>query len=320
MTCKVNVVTIGGIDACLGRFCMDISSESASDASVNCFVEKQLDDCAAVIAGTLKADVMTIRGSIWTGLENAVRDTVELGKSPESKKLAIILDTDGGIIEVVERMVKVIRHHYAEVVMIIPDAAMSAGTVFAMSGDSIMMDYFSCLGPIDPQLRKDGRFVPALSYLVQYERLKNAARAGELTTIEVALAQQLDLAELHRFEEARELSVSLLKEWLAKYKFKNWTKTQARGQEVTTGMRTERAEEIARELMDHQKWHSHGRPICMNVLRNDLKLQIDDLNDIPELNRAVKHYYSFLCDYMAKMNMNCAVHIKGAKGIFNRVG
>lgn len=296
---------------------MDSPLDSISKAQVNYFVEKQLDECTVAIANLLKSDVMTIRGPIMFSLENAVRYAVEQSKSPDNNKLAIIIDTDGGIIEVVERMVKVIRHHYDEVIMIIPDVAMSAGTVFAMSGDSIMMDYFSCLGPIDPQLRREGRFVPALSYLVQYERLKEASRNNELTTIDVTLAQQLDLAELHSFEEARDLSISLLKEWLAKYKFKNWTITRDRGIEVTEKMRTDRAEEIAKVLMDHQRWHSHGRPICMNVLRNDLNLLIDDLKDNQELDKAVKHYYSFLCDYMGKMGMNCVVH---AKGVFLRVG
>ena len=39
--------------------------------------------------------------------------------------------------------------------VIVPDGAMSAGTIFALSADRIMMDYFSCLGPIDPQIEKD---------------------------------------------------------------------------------------------------------------------------------------------------------------------
>ena len=93
-----------------------------------------------------------------------------------------MLDTAGGIIEVVERMVNTIRHHYGDVTMIIPNLAMSAGTVFARSGDRIMMDYFSCLGPIDPQIERNGKLVPALSYLVQFERLKERARTGEITT------------------------------------------------------------------------------------------------------------------------------------------
>ena len=41
--------------------------------------------------------------------------------------------TQGGTIEVVERMVNTIRHHYEDVSFIVLDKAMSAGTVFVMS-------------------------------------------------------------------------------------------------------------------------------------------------------------------------------------------
>ena len=51
----------------------------------------------------------------------------------------------------VERTVGIIRQHYFQVDFIIPDKAMSAGTVCALSGDNIYMDYYSQLGPIDPQ-------------------------------------------------------------------------------------------------------------------------------------------------------------------------
>lgn len=107
-----------------------------------------------------------------------------------------------------------IRHHYKEVYFVIPDKAMSAGTIFAMSGDKIFMSYFSVLGPIDPQIEKDGRLVPALSYLSQYQRLWARAEAGALNTAEYALLSKLDLGELHQFEQARELSIDLLENWL----------------------------------------------------------------------------------------------------------
>jgi hypothetical protein len=99
-------------------------------------------------------------------------------------------------------MANTIRHHYTEVTMIIPGRVMSAGTVFAMSGDRIMMDYYSCLGPIDPQIERNGKLIPALFYLVQFERLKERSKNGEIPTAEMVLLQQLDLAELHSFEEA----------------------------------------------------------------------------------------------------------------------
>ncbi len=208
-------------------------------------------------------------------------------------------------------MVITIRHHYSDVTMIIPSRAMSAGTVFAMSGDRIMMDYFSCLGPIDPQVERNGKLVPALSYLVQFERLKERSQRGEITTAEMVLLQQLDLAELHSFAEARELSNTLLKEWLAKYKFKDWTETETRKQPVTEELRKQRALEVAQKLMDHQTWHTHGRPIPMDVLRRDLNLKIDDFGVGADQSRNIRQYHEFLTEYMAKIGAFFAVHTAG---------
>jgi membrane-bound ClpP family serine protease len=283
---------------------------------VHAFVERQLDILAGAIEKKLDADVMAIVGPIYPPLDDAVRQAIESRKqqqppAQQRKKLAIVLETGGGIIEVVERMVTAIRHHYDEVTVIVPDQAMSAGTVLALSGDRIMMNYFSCLGPIDPQLRRDGKFIPALSYLVQFERLKARSVSGELTTAEMVLLQQLDLAELHSFEQARELSNSLLKEWLAKYKFKNWTTTETRKHAVTPAMREQRALEVAEGLMDHEKWHSHGRPIPMNVLRRDLNLTIEDFGEDPELSKNILDYHRFLADYMGKINIEIVVHTDG---------
>jgi len=284
---------------------------------VNAFVENQLDRLAGEIEKRLEADVMAIVGPIYPGVDDSVRQAIELRKQKGAalrRRLAIILDTGGGIIEVVERMVNTIRHHYDEVVVIIPNRAMSAGTVFAMSGDAIMMDYFSCLGPIDPQIERNGKLVPALSYLVQFDRLKERSKNGEITSAELVLLQQLDLAELHSFEEAAELSITLLKEWLVKYKFKDWKTTETRNLAVTKELREQRAVEVAEGLMGHTgrlKWHSHGRPISMETLRRDLKLKIDDFGEDAELSQGIKVYYQFLADYMGKIGVYAAVHTSG---------
>ena len=285
---------------------------------VHTFVERQLDILAGEIEKKLDADVMAIVGPIYPPLDDAVRQAIESRKqqqtvtqAPQRKKLAIVLETNGGIIEVVERIVTAIRHHYDEVTVIVPDQAMSAGTVLALSGDRIMMNYFSCLGPIDPQLLRDKKFIPALSYLVQFERLKERSVSGELTTAEMVLLQQLDLAELHSFEQARELSNSLLKEWLAKYKFKNWITTETKKTSVTPEMREQRALEVAESLMDHERWHSHGRPITMEILRRDLNLKIEDFGENTELSKNILDYHRFLADYMGKINIDIVVHTDG---------
>ncbi len=246
---------------------------------------------------------------LFQGWNNRLRQAIET--LPEHKRaVTIILDTPGGVVEVVERMVAVIRFIYQEVIVIVPDRAMSAGTILALSADKIMMDHFSCLGPIDPQIEREGQLVPALSYLNQYERLNDKAKDGELSTAEYALLVKLDLGELHQFEQARELSIDLLKKWLTQYKFKNWTRTEEKSTEVTEAMRRERAREIAKMLNDPEKWRSHGRGIDAATLRDTVGLKIDSLEEDVELYRAIRGYFELLRDYAYKNSSISFVHTR----------
>ena len=185
---------------------------------------------------------------------------------------------------------------------------MSAGTVLAMSGDDILMDYHSCLGPIDPQLRKGDHLVPALSYLSQFEALIKKSRNEALSTAELVLLQKLDLAELHQFELARDLSVDLLKKWLTSYKFKDWVVTETRRAPVTLALKEERASWIARQLNDHERWLTHARGIDMQTLREELQLKIEDFGSDSDLKKAIWDYFWFLRDHMARHGLNSFVH------------
>ncbi|MBI5787554.1 MAG: serine dehydrogenasease [Candidatus Schekmanbacteria bacterium] len=278
------------------------------------YIKNQLDKHLEKIEVNLKADGIAIVSPILYKLDNNVRDTLELIEN-KKKTLVVIHDTPGGVAEVVERIVSAIRHFYEEVFFIIPDRAMSAGTIFALSGDRILMDYFSCLGPIDPQIEKDGRLVPALSYLNQFERLKEKATMGELTSAEYALLSKMDLGELYQFEQARELSKELLIQWLSKYKFKNWNETQTNKIKVTDDFKKKRADEIARKLNDSNRWHSHSRGIAMQTLRDEVGLQIEDYTEIEGLGPTVKEYFELLQDYMTREKLVSFVHSK--RGVFS---
>ncbi len=255
----------------------------------------------------LDADGLTIISPMQQGVEHRAKIAIE-ARQDRRDNLFVIIDTPGGVVEVVERIVRVFRQHYAEVQFIVPDKAMSAGTVLVMSGDHILMDYHSCLGPIDPQLVLDNRLVPALSYLTQYEKLIAKSENESLSTAELVLLQKLDLAELHQFELARDLSIELLKQWLASYKFKDWTTTETRRKAVTKQMKEDRASEIARKLSDQTRWLTHGRGIDMKTLRDELDLKIDDLNDRPDLKHAVWDYFWFMRDHMAGNGNESFVH------------
>ena len=272
-------------------------------------IKHQLDRHLSTIGDETCADVVAFVSPILPGVDRRLRDAIEA--IPERRNsVTVILETPGGVVEVVQRMVTVVRSIYDDVIVIVPDRAMSAGTIFALSADRIMMDYFSCLGPIDPQIERDGRLVPALSYLNQFERLNRKAEGGDLTTAEYALVSKLDLGELYQFEQARELSIELLIEWLSRYKFKDWTQTQARGLDVTDEMKKSRAAEIAALLNDADRWHSHARSIDMKTLRDEVGLRIEDIAEQPALREHVKEYVYLLRDYMDREELYSVVHTK----------
>ena len=194
-------------------------------------------DCSTAI-------VMGLFGPIVSSLDDSFRRAIDdLGERRSA--LAVILDTPGGIVEVVERIVDTIRHAYSAVSVMVPDRAMSAGTLLALSGDEIVMDHYSRLGPIDPQVWRNDRPVPALADLNQFQKLNEKAQQNQLTAVEFALIGKLDLGELYEYEQARELTIELLVKWLSRYKFRTWTKTETTGKEVTEATRNERARETA---------------------------------------------------------------------------
>ena len=130
-----------------------------------------------------------------------------------------------------------------------------------MSGDKIHMDYFSILGPIDPQVGDaSGKRIRALGYFIRYKKLIDKAGNGSLNTAEITvLIEKFGQAVLYRYEKARELSIRLLTEMLVNYKFKDWKKPQDKGRKVTDQLRRRRARAITQRLSDPDIWHSHSR-------------------------------------------------------------
>jgi hypothetical protein len=286
--------------------------DSLARGASSLVIEEQLDRLARDLEARLDGDVLAIMGSVQFTLDESVRDAVE-HSTERRKKVAVVLETPGGFIEVAERIVTVLRHNYEIVDFFVPNRAMSAGTVLVMAGDAIFMDYFSCLGPIDPQVQSDdGSLVPALGYLEAFDALMAKAEAGGLNTTELAyLVAKFDPALIAQYRHQRDLTISMLERWLATYKFKNWTRTRGRGLVVTPAMRSERARQIGERLNSTADWHSHGRSLTKDILERDLNLQIDDFGADEALGNAVKRYYRLLVDYGARLSQRTAVHRTG---------
>lgn len=284
------------------------TASSVAERDANRIIEEQLGARVEALESVSESDALSYLGPIYPMASEIIKDAVEALPNKRDSVL-FLLETTGGLIDVAERIAIILRHHYKRVAFLVPGEAMSAGTILVMSGDYIYMDYASMLGPIDPQIQaSSGNWVPALGYLEQYERLVEKAEEGKLTSAELSyMIENFDPAELYRYEQERELSIALLEEWLAKYKFKNWRKTEAQGRKVTAKMRTERAADIARKLNETNRWHSHSRGIPMEVLRRDLKLLIDDFREDSALGPAVQGYYHLLKDYNLKRGNNVVV-------------
>ena len=247
----------------------------------------------------LDADVLVYYGNLAPVSANLFAKLIEDLKTDTTKrdKLYIILTTLGGSAEIVERYVNILRYHYEEVNFIVPDYAYSAGTIFCMSGDSILMDYISVLGPIDPQVpNKDNKYVAALGYLDKINEFIAKAANGTLTKAELIWLKDLDLGEIRSFEQARDLTTDLLQKWLVKYKFKNWTQHKD-NTSVTEEEKRQRAIEIAQELSDNNKWKSHGKGISIAEL-SDLKLKIEDYSKKDTLRALIRDYYNTMDEYV----------------------
>jgi hypothetical protein len=174
------------------------------------------------------------------------------------------------------------------------------------------MDYFSVLGPIDPQMEDidTGQFVPGMGILYKYNQLVEKSRKGIITDAElIFLSRRFNPAEMFIIEQAKNHSEELIKRWLVRYKFKNWKHTKTRKLPVTLKMKKDRADQIANILGDAERWHSHGRGISMRDLEGRyIKLEIDDFSKDARLNYVIKTYYDLFTDYVRQVQVDNAVH------------
>ena len=236
------------------------------------------------------------------------------GKGDEKSKLIVMLETSGGTIEVTERIARVFRHHYDIVEFIVPNHAYSAGTVLVMSGDEIHMDYYSVLGPIDPQIEAgDGSRVSGVGHLTKFnelcDRINKSPNIPGMHAELAFLLAKFDPAVLSSIEQATEYSKSLVEQWLPKYKFKDWEITDSSNEPVTDAMLQKRARTIADTLGNTDRWHSHGRGISREELvSEEIKLKICDFGDDEQKAVAIREYYNSLKRYMLKTGSHAIIH------------
>ena len=216
----------------------------------------------------------------------------------ETKEIDIVLVTPGGLANQVYNFVNILRPRFEKVNFIVLNMAMSAGTIFIMSGDEIIMSSQSKFGPIDPQIpNKEGRFVPAQSILVALEeiRLRGEERLEQSKQpywTDIQLLKNMDVRDIGLAQSASKYSIDMVKNFLFKYKFKYWNKHYSTGSIVEEQEKCERAEEIANLLCDHSIWKNHGHAINRDEAWNVCKLKITHSESIDSLDRAMRRMWA----------------------------
>lgn len=90
-----------------------------------------------------------------------------LGDCDSDKGLDVLLASPGGSGEMALRMVQSMQNQCKGVRVIIPDMAKSAATVLCLGADEIIMGPAGDLGPIDPQMILQSRFMVSAKELVK---------------------------------------------------------------------------------------------------------------------------------------------------------
>lgn len=220
------------------------------------------------------------------------------------KAIDVIIETPGGIAEVVEDMVRLLRAKYEHIGIIIPGMAKSAGTIWAMAGDEILMGESSSLGPIDAQIFfPPAKRFSADAFLEGLDKIKKEVEnGGKLNPAYIPILQNISPGEIQHCENAQNFSKKLVTQWLAQYKFKFWDTHSSSGLPVTDDEKRERAKQIADKLCKHSDWLTHSRSITISDLE-EMKLMIINYEKDALLNEAITKYHTLLRISLDSTNM-----------------
>jgi len=269
--------------------------------NVVCYVS-----CFPHPAGTIVDEDATI-------IENLLK-SVDLSKY--NYQLDLILHSPGGSPTAAEKIILTCRSYAPNSFrVIVPKTAMSAATLISMGADKIVMSETSELGPIDPQMisvigqqqivRPAAAFIDA--YLDLVNETKKAIANQEPPHPYIELLRRVDPVWIQVCLKARQLSVTIAKEYLKKYMLKNKSEKEI--------------DEIIECFMKIGEELSHGRVIRGEKVKDyGLDVELIDKNSeiwnkIWELYLRCENYVQLrhLAKYFVARNGGINVQVQAVK-------
>lgn len=211
--------------------------------------------------------------------------------------LDLILHTPGGSVTAAESLVDyLLKLFNGDIRVIVPQIAMSAGTMIACASRTILMGRQSNLGPIDPQVNG----LPAYDVLSEFDRaVKDSAANPGAAQMWQTIIGKYHPTFLSSCEHAIALSKEIVQKWLAQLMLAGDPDAESK------------AKTIVESLSSRDGNREHGRHIHAERCR-EIGLKIASLEDDQDLQDLVLTVHHACGQTLAQMNV--------AKLIENQLG
>lgn len=223
--------------------------------------------------------------------------------------LDLVLHTPGGETAATESLVEYLRQMFGtNIRTIVPQLALSAGTMVACASKCILMGKHSSLGPIDPQYKG----LPAHGVLEEFNQAHEECRRDQ-TKISLwqPIIARYSPTLIGECQKAIVWSEEMVKEWLI------------------SGMLNDdpdpagKADYIIKELGDHALTKSHARHISASKCK-EIGLKVEMIEDNQDLQDAVLSvHYSCIHTFSSRLaikiieNQNGTAYIQNLQVIKN---
>lgn len=213
--------------------------------------------------------------------KNALMATIH--GEDRSKGLDLILHTPGGGLAAAESLVDYLRRMFGtDIRAIVPQLAMSAGTMIACSCKEIIMGKESNLGPIDPQLNG----VPAHGVIAEFEEaIRQVAANPACLPVWQSIIGKYHPTFLGECKNALDWSKEIVEAWLISGMFKG----------TKTSIARTKAKKIVAKLSDHSTTRSHSRHIhiddCVEMGLKIVPLELKGNDTLQDLVLTTHHAY-----------------------------
>ena len=204
-----------------------------------------------------------------------------------SKGLDLILHTPGGQIAAAESLVSYLKALLGKDIRVfVPQIAMSAGTMIALSSKEIIMGKQSNLGPIDPQFGG----MSCAGIIEEFNEACSDVKANpEMARVWGPIISKYHPTFIGDCKKAMTWADTIVNKWLTENMFSAYTDAEARARKVVDA------------LSSHNATYSHSRHIHIDELNNlGLKIvplerlddrQIDDCKDLQDCVLTIHHSF-----------------------------